>query len=67
MNRRTLSLITLANGQMPDGLYHLQQASCKSKLVSGDAYTAVCLVCVCVSEGVRKKEALEQFTRTAGT
>lgn len=63
MNRGSLSLITLVNGQMPHGLYHLQYTSCKSKLVSGDAQTAVCRhVCVCVSEGVRKKEVQEQFT-----
>lgn len=50
MNRSKLSLITLVNGQMPHGLYHLQYVSCRRKLVPRDSKTAVwvCL-CVCVS------------------
>lgn len=38
-----LSLITLVNGQLPHGLYHLQYASCRRKLVPRDSWTAVCM------------------------
>ena len=49
MNRGTLSLIYPAwvNGHMPHGLYHLQDASCKSKLVSGGCINNCVSACVC--------------------
>lgn len=48
VNGRTLNLITLEKGRMPDGSYHLQCVSCRRKLVPGDSKTAL-WVCLRVS------------------
>lgn len=63
MNTSNLSLITLVNGQMPHGLYHLQYASCRSKLVPSDSQTAVC---VCASE-ITKQLTQKQLKKTEVT